>query len=416
MDDAWQRRLRLLFGVAACCLCVSVTAGLVAEVTFCGENSKEKRREKRKREQDDRNIMANLFTFHAPPTQPIPYRDRYGELMEDPNREYVKHFTSMYSWELVDLVAILSVDISAARETSWRPVPSDREEEGSGKKRGRPVKYDVMNRLLFTLEFLKEGPTGKKQEFTNKWAKTSCHEDLKHVLRAINKNLKNEVRWPDAAERLESREKHGGIFRRVVGIMDGQEHRFKKPGDSEKERRTYSKKKGSNTRTTLFVSDFRGLFIYVGPTQDGARNDRQVYTSAPLFLNAVSDPRRPSPTPKKYNPPISLLDASPLFPPPSVLTQGAYFSDDEVLAADGAFAGTGPVIVSYDVLDTEAKKNFNATFTEVRKEIENSIGRVQLWFPILGAKKKYWPYDEELLVSDCTDSPRITSVQGNHFQ
>ncbi len=183
------------------------------------------------------------------------------------------------------------------------------------------------------------------------------------MLRAINTVLADEVRWPTAAERLALREKHGGLFRKIVGVMDGQEHIFKRSEDEEKERRTYSKKKHANTRATLHVIDFRGLFTYVSTTtQDGARNDRQLFTSSPLYLNA-----------------------------------GKYFTDDEQVAGDGIFVGNGPVMVSFEVLDTEPKKDFNAAFTEVRREIENSIGRVQLWFPILGSKKKYWPYDEELL-------------------
>lgn len=53
--------------------------------------------------------------------------------------------------------------------------------------------------------------------------------------------------------------------------------------------------------------------------------------------------------------------------------------------------------ISYDILDTAAKEEFNPAFKEVRVHVENAFGRVQMWFPLLGVEKAYWTYDEELL-------------------
>lgn len=60
--------------------------------------------------------------------------------------------------------------------------------------KGRPPKFDHINRLLFVLEWLSSGDTGNVAEFETGYAKTSCVEDNKHILKAINRRLKDEVR------------------------------------------------------------------------------------------------------------------------------------------------------------------------------------------------------------------------------
>ena len=114
---------------------------------------------------------------------------------------------------------------------------------------------------------------------------------------------------------------------------------------------------------TLAVMDRYGLFTYVRAANiDGARNDRDTYTSTSIYLQ-----------------------------------RGEYFTLGEMLAADGGFEGDGNLLISFKVLNTAAKRLYNLAFTEVRKGIENAFGRVQMWFPILGNKRKYWSYDEETL-------------------
>ena len=55
-------------------------------------------------------------------------------------------------------------------------------------------------------------------------------------------------------------------------------------------------------------------------------------------------------------------------------------------------------MVSYTAAELRAdpdgvRANFNTAFTEFRKGVENSYGRVQMWFPILGNSKSKWNYD-----------------------
>lgn len=79
------------------------------------------------------------------------------------------------------------------------------------------------------------------------------------------------------------------------------------------------------------------------------------------------------------------------------MNSGEFFSENEKLAADGGFQGDGPLLISYSKVDDRDKALYNVAFKEVRVGIENAFGRVQMWFPILGRAKQYWPYDEEML-------------------
>lgn len=77
---------------------------------------------------------------------------------------------------------------------------------------------------------------------------------------------------------------------------------------------------------------------------------------------------------------------------------GKYFSFGERVAADGAFQGDGPQLVSFsNVGGAEDRALYNVAFKEVRMGIENAFGRVQMWFPLLGINLSYWKYDDELL-------------------
>ena len=89
------------------------------------------------------------------------------------------------------------------------------------------------------------------------------------------------------------------------------------------------------------------------------------------------------------------------------LKQGEMFSDGELLAADGGYTGTGNLLYSHNNMNDRNQKLFNLTFTEVRKGVENSFGRVQMWFPILGNQKSKWNYDEETLYNTTQAACRL---------
>ena len=331
---------------------------LVHALVFEDDEETEKRK-KRRLEYESLPVMYNLpSTRDGPPVVPIPYRDRFGNMTEDPNRDYVRKLTHMYSWEIVELAMKLKPLIEEPRQTSWRKKPKNRK----GTKRGRPPKYDPLNRLLFCLEWLSAGTPAYRAELENAYSKTSSNEDLKHILRAINEGLADQIVWPDASRREVLKEGYQGVMKEVVGIIDGSEHTITKSSNNDIETRTFSGKKNSNTRMTLAVMDKHGLFIYVRTGIDGARNDREAFTACDLYLE-----------------------------------KGRYFSAGELIAADGGFEGNGPLLISYIKPDTPEKVSFNLAFKEVRMGIETAFGRVQAWFPILGNNKKTWNYDAELL-------------------
>jgi len=104
--------------------------------------------------------------------------------------------------------------------------------------------YDTLNRLLFCLEWLSAGaPDGNRTELENCYSKTSSMEDLRHVLRAINIRLADQIIWPDTARRKELKEGYQGIMKDVVGIIDGSEHVIEKSSNNETEVRTFSERK-----------------------------------------------------------------------------------------------------------------------------------------------------------------------------
>lgn len=228
-----------------CQVAISLIAGILRNRE---ETSIEKKR-KRKRIEDELPYMKNLSKYLGAPQRPLEYRDRFGSLMEDPNRDYCKKLTHMFSWEIIELAELCKFDIEAPRQTSWRPNTSERVD--NQKKRGRKPKYNYLNRLLFVLDWLSNPVMGDKAEFDNSYAKTSCVEDHKHVLKAINKSLEDQVRWPNAAERIQHYEEYRGIFTGVVGILDIWEHYIVKFKDPQKEHDTFSGKAVTNTKKTI---------------------------------------------------------------------------------------------------------------------------------------------------------------------
>ena len=340
---------------------ISQFAAIVASV-YSEDDSESDRRRKRKLEHEALPFMQNKARVFGAPQLPLESRDRFGRMVEDPNRNYCKKLTHMYSWEIQDLADLLKEEICAPRQTAWRKKRRNAEQHGNVHPGGRPPKHNHVNRLLFVLEWLSKGSTGDAEEFETGWSKTSCVEDKKHVLKAINKVLADEVKWPDAEQRREHYSTYSGIFANVVGILDIWEHPYKKSKDPEIEHKTFSGKANTNTKKTIGIIDKSGYFIYYKTNLFGRPNDRDTWTSSELYMNA-----------------------------------GKYFSEGERVAADGGFAGDGPCVISFSKVDDRDKALYNVAFKEVRVGIENAFGRIQMWFPILGINLAYWKYDDEML-------------------
>jgi hypothetical protein len=58
--------------------------------------------------------------------------------------------------------------------------------------------------------------------------------------------LRDEIAWPDAAERIELKSTYNGILENVVGIFDVTEWYIGKPKDKEREHLTFSGKAGTS--------------------------------------------------------------------------------------------------------------------------------------------------------------------------
>ena len=334
-----------------------ITANTAVDELF--SESRESKRQRLKERVGELPYMKNLsFRYWNGPQAPLVYQDRYARLIADPGRQYCKKLTHLFDWEILDLAELMKVEIERPRSTSWRPRPSNPQ----GSKRGRPTKADYLSRLCMVLEWLGSGESGDRAELEYGISKTSIVEDKKHILKAINKVLQDQISWPDAEERSELCTNYLGIFAGVVGILDCTEHFVEKSSDQALENATFSGKANANTYKTLAVIDKTGLFRYMETMVVGKRNDRDMWTSCKLYLE-----------------------------------RGFYFSEDQCVAADGGFQGDGPIIYSFDDLTDETRALYNLAFKETRVGVENAFGRVQLWFPILGVLLREWTYDDELL-------------------
>ena len=194
---------------------------------------------KRELEEDTMPTMKNLFSFRFQPQHPLPFRSRFGDLMRDPGRNYSRKLTHMFSWEIVDLAELCKTGIESARQTSWRPksIPNNPH------KGGRPPKLNYIDRLVLTLEWLSSASTGHKLEFDSGYSKSSIMEDHKHVLKAIDEALHDQILWPNADERKAHYSTYSGIFDHCVGIFDVTEWTIRKSKVASIESITYSGKK-----------------------------------------------------------------------------------------------------------------------------------------------------------------------------
>jgi len=289
--------------------------------------------------------MCDLMPEPPRPSQPLEFKEPLDSVFRDEGRNYCKLITGLYGWEFTRLANHLDELISRPRcKTSTKK---------------RKCKHNNQHRLYFGLDWLHSCPKLKKQEFNSGWAKSSVHEDIPHVLKALVDGLAGYISWPDAATRERWADQSEGIFSGCIGILDITETEIEKPKDPVWERETWSGKMKCNTLKTLTVISKAGEVIFILTGIPGGRSDRDIWTSCDLYLNA-----------------------------------GEYFSEGEWIASDGGFMGDGNIMMSHnDIAGDEDKALFNMIFTEMRKQVENQYGRIAMWFPILGNCKKRWNYN-----------------------
>ena len=172
--------------------------------------------------------------------------------------------------------------------------------------------------------------------------------------------------WPSAEERKiisqsvalsAGKSSSRSFLAGAVGIIDGFEVQVPRPKDRVLNDLLYSGKKGCHTLNTLIVIDFKRYIRYFVAGIPGKFNDRAVWTSSPLYLNARD-----------------------------------FFSDGEYLLADGGFEGHGAnLLYSYKMPRSELEIEFNSAFTDIRKNVECGIGDVKAWAHVL--QGNMWNFD-----------------------
>lgn len=291
---------------------------------------------------------------NAAELQPFALTELFQQVVSDPQRGFMKVFTSLEMWEFNALLEHLRLRIEAPRLRAKS-------------KRRRRAKLGTAERLFCALSWIKGGDSFRKLECLFGAAKSSINADLRHVLKAITAGLDEELAWPDEAERLSLMSSFTGVFAGCVGIMDCTEHCIQRPQLSSHEHATYSAKHTQHSIKTLAVIDRLGYFRFVETGIPGRVSDREAFTRCGLYMN-----------------------------------RGDYFSEEEWVAADGGFRGDGPIMYSFDARELGSKQqrmDFNLVFKEVRVQVENAFNRVKTWFSVLGNNKAAWNCGEDLLIS-----------------
>jgi len=293
----------------------------------------------------------NVSVRYGPPTTNLLPKKRLEDILQDSDRQYLKKLTHLHEWQFFLLADLLKDLIlrPRLRRDGTRP-----------ERIFKPSRHDFFHRLFFCLCWLNDGLHYRSRECETGWGKSSLQVDLVHVLIAIVEGLDDQVQWPDHNRRRELANVFQGVMKGCIGIADVKEYQIEKPTDKIKERESFSGKKKINSYRMLSVCDHTGRYIYVRVCL--GRNDREVFTSSPLYLQ-----------------------------------EGDYFSEDEFVASDGGFEGDGRFRCSYNNPGNHPDRIlFNLVFREIRTGVENAYSRVGTWFPLLGNNKKKIPYSEQV--------------------
>lgn len=205
---------------------------------------------KRNRQEDVfQQTMAYQCQYHQSPSLPLHKETPLDKVFRDPNRNYSKICMGLYGWEFFALHDHVRASISQPRKRD-------------ATKRRR-AKHNTQHRLYFALNWLHDATTFRRGEMDMGWAKSSCNDDLPHVLKAISHNLDDFIAWPDAEKRAQLASEHTGVFAGNIAILDITETEIDKPDDPELERATWSGKMKCNTLKTLAVVLRSGEVIFL---------------------------------------------------------------------------------------------------------------------------------------------------------
>ncbi len=278
----------------------------------------------------------NLSMEYGRPTTNLEHIPHLERILQDINRPYMKDVTHLHGWKCFLLGDCLKDLIERPRlhPDGTRPVNNIH----------KKCKLDHYNCLYYCLKWLNDGNFFRTREAEIIYGKSSIHEDTVHVVQAIVEGLDDELQWPDAEKRQELAATYPGMFHGCIGGANVKEYQVVKYLDPVKERRSWSGKKKINSYKLLSDMDHSGHYIFA-PLCLG-KNDCEVFTGSPLYLQ-----------------------------------EGEFFSEDEFVAADGAFEGDGCLCcIHKNPGNDDVKKLWNLAFREVRTGVENSYQRTGAWF------------------------------------
>jgi hypothetical protein len=262
---------------------VLVTAAVVAihqlldayAIIFDDTPTKAEQRNVKKRKRELTPHKRNGSTRYGRPTTNLELVPALEKILQDINRPYIKDVTHLHSWQFFLLADRLKDLIlrPRLREDGTRPE----------RRSTKLVKHDHFHRLYFCLKWLNDGNFYKTRETETGWGKSSLQEDTVHVLEAIVEGLDDELQWPNAECRQELGNVFQGIFHGCIGIADVKEFQVIKHKNLEKERKTWSGKKKINSYKFHSVMDHSGRYTFAYLCL--GKNDREVFTSSPLYLH-----------------------------------------------------------------------------------------------------------------------------------
>lgn len=153
------------------------------------------------------------------------------------------------------------------------------------RKKGRPTKLSTEERLSSAVLFLKNAQGCRAEASCWNASKTTLNADVTFVCECIIEALKDqEIRWPNAQIRENTRTRLGDLFDGCIGHIDGTLCKIQKP-------RIYEHKKYFNNRKAIYcmncviVVDHDGLIIYVDAGFAGSFHDARCLENTELGLN-----------------------------------------------------------------------------------------------------------------------------------
>jgi hypothetical protein len=251
-------------------------------------------------------FLPESFKVDLTPLQSLTQHGHFGSLIQDDGRFYSRH--RMTITEFLLLFSVLEPQLVLTRQ-SRQSVPHH--------SAHRHTKLTPALQLLLWFYYTKGAPIPLITEIFGNLHPTSLYRAVDHVTQCIQTALSDVIRWPTAEERMAL---HGwtAVCDTAIGYLDGTHCPIQHPIKQGKA--YYSSYKHKYTQNYLVAVNPLAIIIYIAGPYPGRENDRGDYNSCSLATD-----------------------------------NSEFFSEGEVLLADGGFIG-GPgllVPIHGDVISRE---------------------------------------------------------------